>query len=131
MTRSFKGARADAFIARLRNVMGEGRWSAKELAAAMHCEVSGIHQYLRHLMDAKPRQVYISGWRRNDAGRRAPLYKLGSRSDAKCPPGVPNKDRLRIRRETMPEIVNANQRHAYMLRKVRKNGPSIFAALGL
>lgn len=130
MKRNFSAPRSIIFINRLFAIMEGERLSAREMADRMHCEISGIHQYLRYLTST-PRRVYIAAWRQNDTGCPAPLYRLGNRKDAPRPPVMTNAERKAKRRAINADRVNAGQRHSYMLRAIKEKPAGIFAALGL
>lgn len=76
---TFQSARAQLRIARLLELLADGMLPARALAEKLHCDQSGVTEYLRHL-GAEPRRVRVAGYEVVNGTKRR-LYGLGAEPD--------------------------------------------------
>lgn len=131
--RTYSLPRALDAMDRMRKLMAVKQRSAHELAEALHLEISGIHQYLKHMLAQTLRQIHVAAYKSNRGGRPTPLYALGDKPDAPKPRTPTVAERMARRRATaeLAEKINRQQRQHYMLRQAKAKKNTIFGALGL
>jgi hypothetical protein len=76
---TFQSKRAQLRIIRLLELLADGMLPARTLAEKLHCDQSGVTEYLRYL-GAEPRRVRVAGYEVVNGTKRR-LYGLGAEPD--------------------------------------------------